>query len=324
MDGKNTGKWEGIGAMEQEGYALPKQAFEKIMNATKDYWQKGAVLVVLTLVFSLSDAMVLYSVMDAALTQAAWMSICASFIIALILNFIPICISQCVHHAVHHTKKHMSLITFLLLVAFGSIFCFTLWLRFSFRDIYGGLETLQLANTLVDNANTMQTDSVREVRATATVMLLSFAPLATSIVNFVMSFLTFNPVEKQANALKLRTIELEEAIGEVTAGISTMENIERDLIDQENAAYESMRRNLIERAQFLRAFGIQLLEEYIGGNPSAISKLSVEAMPEEIVFEQAVRELQTHVSKRQNSNIKQYPFPSESRSEEDNTLDKVV
>ena len=311
-------KWSGIEAMTHEGGDLPKQAHINIRNSARGLWQWKPISILLTVVFSLSDAVMLYSVMDVALTQAWWMGYAASFIIALFLNFIPVCMAVSVHHAIYRTRRRMWVCTAALMMAFTLVFAITLYLRFAYKDLYGDLNTMQLSNTLSDVEVFTETDPGKNTRSTAVVLLTAFAPLGTSVLNFIMAFLSHDPVQKEADAITRRIIELNEAIGEVQAGLDTMTNLERDLLEQDEREYAAMRMSLIERAKFLRAYGVQLLEESLGGNPSAISKLSDEIMPENCAFEEALNELETEGNFNMDK-IRSYPF-DRAREEEEKGL----
>ena len=277
-------------------------------------------MIILTILFSFSDAVMLYSVMDVALTQAWWMGYAASGIIALFLNFIPVCMASCIHHAVYKTKKNMWICTAALVAAFTLVFVITLFLRFAYKDMYGDVDTMQLSNTLANAEMVVEADPGKETRSTAVVLLTAFAPLGTSILNFIMAFLCHDPVRKEADAIQCRVIELNEAIGEVEAGLETMENTERKLLEQDEREYAAMRLNLIERAKYLRAYGVQLLEESLGGNPSAISKLAVEVMPENHSFDESMYVLETEGSMGAE---KVYPYPVERIREEEDQEEKI-
>ena len=309
-----TEKWNGIEAMKHEGYALPKQACNIINKAARAGWQKPFVLAFLTIAFSISDALMLYSVMDVALTQAAWMGTAASLIIALFLNFIPICMAGNIHHAIYRTKRHMWAFSAVLLLAFVMVFSFTVYLRFTYKDIYGDLNTMQLTNTLSSTETTIKADPGKATRSNAVVLLTAFAPLGTSLLNFIMAYYSEDPVKKEKDSIQTRVIELNEAISEVTSGLETMDNLERDLMEQDEKAYAAMRMSLIERAKYLRSYGIQLLEESLSGNPSAISKLTKEAMPQDHTFEEALKELEMEGSFRRE---KVRPYPTGRVVEED-------
>ena len=69
----------GVYAAQSEQYKLPIESQKQYQTADRAWWAHPLVIVFLTIVFSLMDALVLYSILDMATTQSELLGYVMSF-----------------------------------------------------------------------------------------------------------------------------------------------------------------------------------------------------------------------------------------------------
>ena len=110
-------------ALEREGYDLPKQAFVKIKDSAYGFWLSAKSQIVLTLVLTLCDGVVLFTLMDHVMMQNQFLGYITTVTFAFVLNFSAIVAAYILHHAIYRTQRCMwplfaaTLAAFLLLAA---------------------------------------------------------------------------------------------------------------------------------------------------------------------------------------------------------------
>lgn len=269
-------QFHGVKANQSESYKLRQEA-ERSTQADEDaWWSKPKVVVIMTIVFTCMDGLVIYSIMNRAMTESFILGVITAFGIALILNAIPLVIARFIHYAIYKTKRFALTMAILSTVAFGLLFAGTVYLRFQYSDMYGKTNSsVQLENTVDSNNASQNTDEVDEGKSTATVILLSISPLITSLVNFFLAFLNDDPVRKKLNGKRLRKLELEEAIGDLEAAVATLDNDVKRELEVDEQAMLAAKAEIDARCDILRALARNLLAEHIK-TASGISKISGE------------------------------------------------
>lgn len=271
----------GVYAMQTEAYQLPVQAEYTLQKTDRAWWASPPVIIALTVFLSLLDAAVLFDIMDAAMTQAAWLGVLVAIGIALVLNIIPLVIAKLIHQAIYKLKRYAGTMATLLLVAFMLLFSGTVFLRFAFSERYEPDNTGDtLINTMEETGQETVDPEVQaenEAQANAVVVLLSVEPLVTSTANFVLAFLSDDELRARINRLRVRRLELLESISDLQAARSNLESDRQKLLDLDEERYQAARQVLDDRCQILRTRARTLLAQYLA-DPSSISRLSAQSV----------------------------------------------
>lgn len=273
---------DGAYAFEHEKYELPIEMEKKLQRTDRSFWSAPIVITGLTIALSITDALVLYSILDQALMQSEYMGKIMSFTIALVLNFIPLITAKFVHQAIYRLKKFALLWAILSIAAFLVLFAATVYLRLAYRNLYETNGVVQLENQVAATENEEEVleqplDTGKEKKSLAVVILLSLEPLVTSIVNFVLAYITDDEVKKRIEFLRIRRLELIEAESDLKAGLENMEIDCKDLEDVERERYETARLEVFAIGERLKARSRFMLAQHLA-DPDSISKLSQEAL----------------------------------------------
>lgn len=219
---RNKKEANGIKAMHDEGYELPISNEKKLQKTEFAWWSSPAFIIFLTISMSILDALVLYDILDQAMTQAEYMGKIVSFGIALVLNMLPLLIAKYTHQAIYKIKRHAAIWAVIATVAFSSLFISTVYLRFAYQDLYGESSSYHITNELEMEENA-DTETTNDTKGTAVVVLLSIEPLVTSIVNFLLAYISDDELRERINCLRLRKYELREMETDLKAYIATTE-----------------------------------------------------------------------------------------------------
>lgn len=266
---------ETVKALSTEAYMLPKEAENHWRHTGNPWWGTSPVLIGITVILAALDAVVLFSVLDVAMTQAEWMGIAVSLCIALILNFLPLVIAGNLQKAVYRLERFALAKALLGVTAFALLFSATVILRFAYKDMYG---TETQASTLVSTVGETyraEEDSATEdnSKGMATIILLSVEPLITSILGFLLAFFNSDPLQSKITYLRRRRLELMEAQGDLEAAVSNMDCEKGQLLQLDDERYCAAIVLVHARCDQLRAEARFLLSEHLK-EPSAISRLS--------------------------------------------------
>ena len=243
-------------------------------HCDRSWWSVPAFIVVLTLVFSFMDMLVLYSIMDKAMMQSKLMGIVMALGVAFVLNMIPIFCAKFVHQAIYKIRRYAWILTILSLSGFIILYIATVILRFAYHDMYGASGAGQLINTVAADASNMA-QSGDTSKGYAVVILLCIEPLATSICNFVISYLSDDPVRKEKETLEMQITEEDGRIAILTAKLATMErNVEQELSIDEDQMWAAIS-ECIAIGDILKAKARLYLAEYLA-DPQATTRLSHE------------------------------------------------
>ncbi len=254
-----------------------KERVKEFLESKYSWWSRNRFIIMLTLVMSVMDGLVLYSVFDKAMMQSWYMGIVMAFGISVVLNLIPIFVSKFVHRAIYKTHKHAKLLAGTAIAAFLILYGATVYLRFAYQDMYGDVEETSITNTLTsDDTQDIEEDNGKEARSRAIVVLLAIEPLATSICGFVLSFLSDDELEREIEILEVQIADLEYEIAWKKAGIASMKDKDTRLnlelaLDEEILAGE--KNTVIAKGEALKARAREILAMALR-DPESISKLS--------------------------------------------------
>jgi len=272
MGNKNKGA---VRALNAEKYMLPKEAEAHWQSTGNPWWGASPVLIGITVVLAALDAVVLFSLLDVAITQAEWMGIAVSFGVALILNFLPLVIAGNLQKAIYRLERFALAKAVLGITAFVLLFSTTVVLRFAYKDMYGAeTQAAALVSTVGEAAQTEEIPETEDnSKGMATIILLSVEPLITSILGFLLAFFNSDPLKAKINHLRKRRLELMEAQGDLMAAVSNMDCEKEQLLQLDEERYQAARGLVCARCDQLRAEARFLLSEHLR-EPSAISRLS--------------------------------------------------
>lgn len=261
-----------------------KERVKEFLESKYSWWSRNRFIIMLTLVMSVMDGLVLYSVFDKAMMQSWYMGIVMAFGISVVLNLIPIFVSKFVHRAIYKTHKHAKLLAGTAIAAFLILYGATVYLRFAYQDMYGDVEETSITNTLTsDDTQDIEEDNGKEARSRAIVVLLAIEPLATSICGFVLSFLSDDELEREIEILEVQIADLEYEIAWKKAGIASMKDKDTRLnlelaLDEEILTGE--KNTVIAKGEALKARAREILAMALR-DPESISKLSFQLSFEE-------------------------------------------
>ncbi len=260
--------------------SMPNTTKERVLQLIAtiySWWSRYQVIIVLTLVLSGMDGLVLYSVLDKAMTQAWYMGIIMAFGISVVLNLIPIFESKFVHRAIYKTHKYSKTLAVTAIVAFFILYAGTVYLRFAYEDMYGDVEEVSLTNNLVSESVQSSDDGDKKAaRSRAIVVLLAIEPLATSICGFVLSFISDDELRRQIETLEEQIADLEYEIAWKKAAIASMKDKEVRLnmeLSLDKAILLSEKDCVRAMGEALKARAREILAMFMK-DPASISKLS--------------------------------------------------
>lgn len=265
-------KSTGIAAMRDEGYSLPIENEKKLQKTEFAWWSSPVFIVFLTISMSVLDALVLYDILDQAMTQAEYMGKIVSFGIALVLNMLPLLIAKFVHQAMYKIKRGAAVWAVTATAAFFLLFAGTVGLRFAYQDQYGESSSYHITNEVQVEDNTEE-DAKTDPKGLAVVILLSVEPLVTSLVNFCLAYVSDDELRERIDHLRKRKYELTEAESDLKAYLATMEPAElrrEQLMLLDNDRKKAAQDEIHARCNILKALARTYLAEYLK-NPEGAS-----------------------------------------------------
>lgn len=256
----------GIAAMRDEGYSLPIENEKKLQKTEFAWWSTPAFIIFLTVSMSVLDALVLYDIMDQAMTQSETMGKIVSFGIALILNMMPLLIAKFTHQAMYRLKRGAAVWAVTVTIAFFLLFSSTVWIRFAYQDQYGETESGHLTNEL-QVEESVDTNTESNPKGFAVVLLLSIEPLVTSLVNFGLAYISDDELRERINHLRVRKLELLECESDLKAYLATTEPAEfrrGQLLTLDMERKKAAEDEIHARCDILKARARTYLAEYLG------------------------------------------------------------
>ena len=237
------------------------------------WWLIPLFLITFIMVSTSMDMMVLHDVMDKAMLQSKLMGMIMALGVGFVINMIPVYLPRLVHQAIYKTRRHAWAMVIISIIGFVILYGSTVILRFAYHDMYGTVAG-QLINTVAaGESNRAETNDT--FKGYAVVILLCLEPLATSICNFIVSYLSDDPVRKEKETLELQITEEDGRIAILTAKLATMErDIEQALQIDEDQMWAAIP-ECIAIGDILKAKARLYLAEYLA-DPQATTRLSHE------------------------------------------------
>lgn len=266
----------GIPAMQREGYKLSISNEKALQRLELPWWGNQAFIIFLTISMSLLDALFLYDILDRVSTQSAWSGKITSLAVAMILNTIPLVVAHFVHQAQYKLKRGAAVKAVLATIVFFMFFAATVYLRFTYKDIYSdtgsGLINEMQVEDMQEEATTEENPQADE-KSLAAVIFYSIEPLATSVLNLLLAYQCDDPMRARRNQLRIRRLELTEEEADLKAYLATIESAEfrrnqQLLLDRERKT--AAQKEIHARCQVLKALARGYLAEYLR-DPEAIS-----------------------------------------------------
>lgn len=253
----------------REDYLLPQKAEKKYQRSGMPWWGNMIFVILLTVVLSYLDYLVLFSIMDHAITQSKLLGTVTAVLFAGILNTIPLFAAYFAIRAYYYGRRFDVIMTVSLAIAFTCFFGATVKLRYAYQDMYKPADQMVLVNTMqteVDQKEEKEDTS----QSSAVVFILSIEPLVTSIMNFALGWVTSNTIEQRYNCLRLRRLELQEHINQLEAILSTNKSRESLLRQADLDERLAMEKIVDMKCERLDAISVLILMEYLR-NPDATS-----------------------------------------------------
>ena len=256
-------KNKGVKASQAEDYKLRKEGITALQNSDSCFWSKSYVIIGLTLGFALLDTTVLYNLFDRILDQSSHLGILMAFGIAILINAIALPTAKFIRRAGYGIKRAkfwagLCIATFLILF-FG-----TCLLRIANADMYEQSTVISsLKNDLSSGEEVPEVDEKTKMKAYCTAGFMCIEPLATTLVIFFLSYCNDDELRKKIEQEEIRKIEMEEAIADLKASISSMEANELMLLEEDECARESAVQELRARANKLKSISRKLLAEHL-------------------------------------------------------------
>ena len=256
-------KNKGVKASQAEDYKLRKEGRKEIQNSDVSFWSHSLVIIVATVGFAFLDAIVLYNLFDKVLDQSSYLGILMSFGIAILLNAIALPTSRYIHQAIYGIKR-AKVLAILCIIVFMLLYLGTCGLRIANADLYEQSVSMpSLQNDLSSTEENVEPDGKMKFKANVTAAFMCIEPLCTTVVIFLLSFFNDDELRKRIEKEEIRKIEMEEAIGDLKASISSMEANELLLLQEDERARETAIQDLNARANKLKAIARKLLAEYL-------------------------------------------------------------
>lgn len=217
--------------------------------------------------------------------QSSHLGILMAFGIAILINAIALPAAKFIRQAGYGIKRAkfwagLCIATFLLL------FLGTASLRMANADMYEQSSVISsLKNDLSSGEEVPEVDEKTKMKAYCTAGFMCIEPLATTLVIFFLSYFHDDELRKKIEQEEIRKIEMEEAIADLKASISSMEANELLLLEEDECARESAIRELRARANKLKSIARKLLAEHLH-SAGASSELNHQLIEE---LEQAYR-----------------------------------
>lgn len=270
-------KKKGIISLSREGYKRPMENEKAFQKAGTSWWNVKAFIIFMTVSMSCLDALVLFDILDQAMTQAEYLGKIVSFGVALVLNVIPLLVARFAHQAIYKTRRYAVTWVILLVTIYMIMFSATVFLRFAYKDNYGSSSDYHIINEMVENDVEQQEQEV-DMKGLAVVLLLTVEPLVTSVVNFYLAFTMDDELKKQINHLRVRLLELDTEERELKAYLGAVEEPmvwKENALKQDQKMKEAYIKEIINRGNINRAEARCILAEDLG-DPESISYVTNE------------------------------------------------
>ena len=272
---QRTRNYDGIYAMEPEGYAGFKESARTFHLCGRSWMDRSVFVIAASIVLAAMDGVVLWSVMDKAMVEDWRIGLALSIGLSFVLNALPMIAAYCCYDAIYRTGRMPRILCGICIFAFLVLYTGTVILRLAFKDMYTGFEAAKLVNLAGDQGVQETADTFKQ---NAIILLLSVEPLATSLTAFVLTFISEKRLQKQIEHKELRLHELDEAIAELEAAQATMDADLEEELDMDEELMNTVILDIRARADVLKSTARLYLTEYLS-DPASITRLSHELDP---------------------------------------------
>ena len=260
-------------AFEHQEYDTLVENVDTLEKSEEHWWTHQVFVIIFTGVLALADFSVLYSILDMAMTQAWYLGLLLSIVVAFLLNFIPLVIAKNYFRAIYKLRRMALFWLIASIITFFLLYGATVYFRFAYRDIYGGDTGTQLVNNL--ESVTVRADTVDSEKSLGTVVLLSLEPLVTSLLALFLGLFSSDEVKLKRYKLRRMITQLDESIAELEASVSCRKRTEQEELDTDERLMQLAVQDVGARAAGMRSAARQYLTEFLK-DPSSITVLSHE------------------------------------------------
>ena len=260
-------------AFEHQAYDSLVENVDTLEKSEEHWWTNKVFVILFTVLLAFADFSVLYSVLDMALTQAWYLGLLVSLVVAFLLNFIPLVVAKNYFRTIYKLRRMAFVWLIAAIITFLLLYGATVYFRFAYRDIYGGTSGTHLVNNL--ETVTVQADAVDDRKSLGTVVFLCIEPLVTSLLALLLGIASSDEVKQKRYKLRRMITQLDESIAELESSISCRKRTEQEELDTDEKLMQLAMQDVEARSGWMRSAARQYLTEYLQ-NPSAISVLSHE------------------------------------------------
>jgi len=259
-------KQTGSGTLRPEKLLSRGRAVKGFNRRAKEWWSHAATGLVLIILLSAADFVSLYRTFELGDTSTeTWQNRIIVFVIAIVLNFLPILLARIMKDrrifgkkSKHLRRAGVTISVVMLVVTFSILLFLSFLVRAQYEpEISGGAMSTSTHsfgdgfNVHISNSsgssvtgNSFTLIKVSELlggKDDASVGLYSFLPFCTSVTNFFIAWFANDPKRKKASALKWKRVVIEEAILDIEEGKEeyVQGNPKQALIEEDKKKYET-------------------------------------------------------------------------------------
>ncbi len=262
-------------------YSDERKVMQRRDKAGRLAWESGKVNMIAVLGFSFTDALVIYNIIDAGITDNALMVLAVSFMLAFVLDLLPVYIAKFCRQMKYRIEKNAKLFLILALSMYFILFSAIFYLRFVFSDMYGQEEQIMALENTVSNESVMSEEQPSEGnrKGNALILVLSLLPMGTSVVCFFIAYASDDEITKKMELLRQEIDDNKRQKSEVEAAVLQKRcrveaGIEPEL-NEDARLMEAAKADILHRGEILKSLTRKYLEEYLS-DPSAITRISQE------------------------------------------------
>jgi len=246
-----------------------------VENAGKAFFTSKIANVFIVPFAAFLDGVVLFSIIDQAMTQSARMGIIMTIAVAAFLNLLPLFIAKFafdLKYKLHTLAKPLLIMT---LSMFILLYSSTVFMRVAYSNMISNTDdtSLKLVNTVssqemvtnddVDVEETASKNREEKIKNLSVVILLCLSPLMTSGVSFCIALVGSDPVRNIVNAHKKEALRLENDIDELETALAGMNYDEEAAAMDDQEAYTAALESVGARRNTMKAVSRYMLAKHL-------------------------------------------------------------
>lgn len=230
--------------------------YRHFFRSGKPFYFHPLFLPAVLLFLMLTDAMTLYSIIDEMFYQSPLLSYVITSGLALSLEMLPVLIARMVKLQLYFPSRQRRVCIILAAAAYGLLFALTFYLRVSTRSLmFGDHSHISIGGEVGSDAVSDEPEG-----ALAITILLGCLPFITSVVAFLLEYLTGDPIRAQYEAAVTAKASAKEKLAALRARICTYENpateemlrlFQKERYDAESARIKQTEAVIKEEARLL-------------------------------------------------------------------------